>query len=431
VCPAKDKANPKHKSLDMTLQMPLREQERENYAFFLGLPEVDRTKIKIDVKGSQFFRPLFEYSGACEGCGETPYVKLLTQLFGDRLLAGNATGCSSIYGGNLPTTPYAVDENGRGPSWNNSLFEDAAEFSLGFRLAVDQTTASARQLLKELASKVGNELVDEILLADQLSEEGIAKQRARVETLRKKLEGIKAPEAKTLAHIADYLVRKSVWGIGGDGWAYDIGYGGLDHTLGTGRDVNLLVLDTGVYSNTGGQASKATPLAATAKFAMGGKEIPAKDLGMMAMAYGHVYVASVAFGAKDSQTVRAFLEAESYEGPSLIIAYSHCIAHGYSLADGLDHQKAAVECGAWPLYRFDPRRTAMGENPLKLDSRAPKISFEEYALTETRFRMLMKVNPERSKRLLEEAQRAVQAKYDMYQQLANLHYGSDADSDAN
>jgi pyruvate-ferredoxin/flavodoxin oxidoreductase len=431
VCPAKDKSNPKHKALDMTLQMPLREQERENYAFFLDLPEVDRTKVKIDVKGSQFFQPLFEYSGACEGCGETPYVKLLTQLFGDRLLVGNATGCSSIYGGNLPTTPYARDENGRGPAWNNSLFEDAAEFSLGFRLAVDQTTASARRLLKELASEIGDDLVDEILLADQLSEEGITDQRERVETLRKKLEAIDTPEAKTLTDIADYLVRKTVWAVGGDGWAYDIGYGGLDHTLGIGRDVNLLVLDTGVYSNTGGQASKATPLGATAKFAMGGKETPSKDLGMMSMAYGHVYVASVAFGAKDSQTVRAFLEAESYPGPSIIIAYSHCIAHGYNLADGLDHQKAAVDCGAWPLYRFDPRRTAMGENPLKLDSRAPKISFDEYALSETRFRMLMKTNPERSKRLLEEAQRVVRAKYDMYQQLANLHYGSDADADTN
>jgi pyruvate-ferredoxin/flavodoxin oxidoreductase len=431
VCPAKDKSNPKHKSLNMATQMPLREKERENFAFFLDLPEVDRTKVKIDVKGSQFFRPLFEYSGACEGCGETPYVKLLTQLFGDRLLVGNATGCSSIYGGNLPTTPYAQDANGRGPAWNNSLFEDAAEFSLGFRLAVDQTTKAARRMLKGLAPTVGEGLVDEILLADQLSEEGITAQRARVETLRKKLDGIDSPDAKTLAHIADYLVRKSVWAVGGDGWAYDIGYGGLDHTLGIGRNVNLLVLDTGVYSNTGGQASKATPLGATAKFAMGGKEIPAKDLGMMAMAYGHVYVASVAFGAKDSQTVRAFLEAESYDGPSIIIAYSHCIAHGYNLSDGLDHQTAAVECGAWPMYRFDPRRTAMGENPLKLDSRAPKISFDEYALSETRFRMLMKTNPERSKRLLEEAQRVVQAKYDMYQQLANLHYGSDADSETN
>ena len=431
VCPAKDKSNPKHKSLNMAPQMPLREQERENYTFFLDLPEVDRTKVKLDVKGSQFLQPLFEYSGACEGCGETPYVKLLTQLFGDRLLVGNATGCSSIYGGNLPTTPYAQDENGRGPAWNNSLFEDAAEFSLGFRLAIDQTSSAARQMLKGLASKVGEGLVDEILLADQLSEEGITAQRERVETLRKKLEGIDSPDAKTLAHMADYLVRKSVWAVGGDGWAYDIGYGGLDHTLGIGRNVNLLVLDTGVYSNTGGQASKATPLGAVAKFAMGGKEIPSKDLGMMAMAYGHVYVASVAFGAKDSQTVRAFLEAESYDGPSIIIAYSHCIAHGYNMSDALDHQKAAVECGAWPMYRFDPRRTAMGENPLKLDSRAPKISFDEWALSETRFRMLAKINPERSKRLLEEAQRVVQAKYDMYQQLANLHYGSDADAETN
>jgi pyruvate-ferredoxin/flavodoxin oxidoreductase len=431
VCPAKDKSNPKHKSLNMAPQMPLREQERENFAFFLDLPEVDRTKVKIDVKGSQFFQPLFEFSGACEGCGETPYVKLLTQLFGDRLLVGNATGCSSIYGGNLPTTPYAQDENGRGPAWNNSLFEDAAEFSLGFRLAIDQTTNAARRLLKGLASKVGDGLVDEILIADQLSEEGIAAQRARVETLRKKLEGIDSPDANTLAHIADYLVRKSVWAVGGDGWAYDIGYGGLDHTLAIGRDLNLLVLDTGVYSNTGGQASKATPLGAVAKFAMGGKAIPSKDLGMMAMAYGHVYVASVAFGAKDSQTVRAFLEAESYPGPSMIIAYSHCIAHGYNMSDALDHQKAVVECGAWPMYRFDPRRTAMGENPLKLDSKAPKIAFDEWALTETRFRMLAKINPERSKKLLAEAQRVVQAKYDMYQQLANLHYGSDADAETN
>jgi pyruvate-ferredoxin/flavodoxin oxidoreductase len=431
VCPAKDKSNPKHKALDMAPQMPLREPERENYDFFLGLPEVDRTQVKLDVKGTQFFQPLFEYSGACEGCGETPYVKLLTQMFGDRLLVGNATGCSSIYGGNLPTTPYTVDDAGRGPAWNNSLFEDAAEFSLGFRLAIDQTANLAKRLLKDLGSTVGDELVDEILSADQLSEEGIAAQRARVETLRQKLAGSKDPNASTLDHIADYLVRKSVWGLGGDGWAYDIGYGGLDHTLGIGRDVNLLVLDTGVYSNTGGQASKATPLGAAAKFAMGGKEIPAKDLGMMAMAYGHVYVASVAFGAKDSQTVRAFEEAESYEGPSLVIAYSHCIAHGYNLADGLDHQKMAVDSGAWPLYRFDPRRTAMGENPLKLDSRAPKIPFDQYALSETRFRMLTKIDPERSKRLLAEAQRVVQARYDMYQQLANLHYGADADGETN
>jgi pyruvate-ferredoxin/flavodoxin oxidoreductase len=431
VCPAKDKSNPKHKALDMAPQMPLREPERDNYAFFLDLPEVDRTKVKIDVKGSQFFQPLFEYSGACEGCGETPYVKLMTQLFGDRLLVGNATGCSSIYGGNLPTTPYAQDPNGRGPAWNNSLFEDAAEFSLGFRLAIDQTQAAAHRMLKDLASELGNEIVDEILLAEQNTEEGIAGQRRRVEVLRGKLEKIDSPEAANLHHIADYLVKKSVWAVGGDGWAYDIGYGGLDHTLALGRDVNLLVLDTGVYSNTGGQASKATPLAATAKFAMGGKEVPAKDLGLMAMAYGHVYVASVAFGAKDSQTVRAFLEAESYPGPSLIIAYSHCIAHGYNLADGLDHQTMAVDSGAWPLYRFDPRRIALGENPLKLDSKAIKIPFEQYALSETRFRMLTKINPERAERLLEEAQRSVRARFDVYKQLANLHFGTDAEAETN
>jgi len=431
VCPAKDKSNPRHKALDMAPQMPLREPERENFDFFLALPEVDRTTVKLDVKGSQFLQPLFEYSGACEGCGETPYIKLLTQLFGDRALIANATGCSSIYGGNLPTTPYAVNAEGRGPAWSNSLFEDNAEFGLGFRLAIDQAANTARKLVKDLASQIGEGLVDELLLADQASEDGIAAQRKRVEILRKKLQTIDTPQAKTLAFLADYLVKKSVWIVGGDGWAYDIGYGGLDHTLAIGRDVNLLVLDTGVYSNTGGQASKATPLAAAAKFAMSGKEVPSKDLGMMAMAYGHVYVAAVAFGAKDSQTVRAFLEAESYDGPSLIIAYSHCIAHGFNLADGLDHQAAAVDSGAWHLYRFDPRRTAMGENPLKLDSKAPKIPYEQFALTEARFRMLQKTDPERSKRLLEEAQRTSLTRLDIYQQLANLHFGGGAEGDAN
>lgn len=431
VCPAKDKANPKHKSLNMAPQMPLRETERANYAFFLDLPEVDRTQVKLDVKGSQFLQPLFEYSGACEGCGETPYVKLLTQLFGDRALIGNATGCSSIYGGNLPTTPYAVDRNGRGPAWNNSLFEDTAEFSLGFRLAVDQTRERAIRLLKDLSADLGDTLVDALIDADQSTEAGIAEQRARVAALRDTLAGISKPAAAELAHMADYLVKKSVWGVGGDGWAYDIGYGGLDHVLAMGRDVNLLVLDTGVYSNTGGQASKATPLAATAKFAMGGKDITKKDLGLMAMAYGHVYVAQVAFGAKDSQTVNAFIEAESYPGTSIIIAYSHCIAHGYNLADGLDHQKMAVESGAWPLYRFDPRRAAMGENPLKLDSKPPKISFEQYANTETRFRMLAKTNPERARQLMAEAQRAVTARFDVYRQLASLSFGAENDSGAN
>jgi pyruvate-ferredoxin/flavodoxin oxidoreductase len=430
VCPAKDKSNPKHKSLNMAPQMPLREPERANYEFFLDLPEVDRTQVKLDVKGSQFLQPLFEYSGACEGCGETPYVKLLTQLFGDRALIGNATGCSSIYGGNLPTTPYAVDDAGRGPAWNNSLFEDTAEFSLGFRLAIDQTRQRAVRLLKDLSADLGDTLVGELINADQSSEAAIAEQRARVETLRDKLKDISKPGSADLAHMADYLVKKSVWGVGGDGWAYDIGYGGLDHVLAMGRDVNLLVLDTGVYSNTGGQASKATPLAATAKFAMGGKEATKKDLGLMAMAYGHVYVAQVAFGAKDSQTVNAFNEAESYPGTSIIIAYSHCIAHGYNLADGLDHQKAAVESGFWPLYRFDPRRAAMGENPLKLDSKPPKVSFDQFANTETRFRMLAKANPERAKKLMADAQRAVTARFNVYQQLASLSFGSE-DGDAN
>ncbi len=431
VCPAKDKSNPKHKSLDMAPQMPLREPERINYEFFLGLPEVDRTQVKLDVKGSQFLQPLFEYSGACEGCGETPYVKLLTQLFGDRALIGNATGCSSIYGGNLPTTPYAVNADGRGPAWNNSLFEDTAEFTLGFRLAVDQTQKRAIRLLKNLSADLGSALVDELINADQTSEVGIAAQRGRVEVLREKLAGNTKPDAVNLAHMADFLVRKSIWGVGGDGWAYDIGYGGLDHVLASGRDVNLLVLDTGVYSNTGGQASKATPLAATAKFAMGGKDITKKDLGLMAMAYGHVYVAQVAFGAKDSQTVNAFNEAESYPGTSIIIAYSHCIAHGYNLADGLDHQTAIVDTGAWPLYRFDPRRAAMHENPLKLDSKPPKISFEQFANTETRFRMLQKTDPERAKKLMVDAQRAVTARFDVYKQLASLSYGSEGGSDAN
>jgi len=431
VCPAKDKSNPKHKSLDMAPQMPLREPERINYDFFLGLPEVDRTQVKLDVKGSQFLLPLFEYSGACEGCGETPYVKLLTQLFGDRAMIGNATGCSSIYGGNLPTTPYAVNAEGRGPAWNNSLFEDTAEFTLGFRLAVDQTRVRALRLLKDLSADLGDTLVEELINADQKDEAGIAAQRERIQVLRDKLATIDKPGAVDLAHMADFLARKSIWGVGGDGWAYDIGFGGLDHVLAMGRDVNLLVLDTGVYSNTGGQASKATPLAATAKFAMGGKDITKKDLGLMAMAYGHVYVAQIAFGAKDNQTVRAFTEAESYPGTSLIIAYSHCIAHGYNMADGLDHQQMAVDTGLWPLFRFDPRRAAMGENPLKLDSKAPKIAFEQFAYSETRFRMLQKTNPERAKKLMVDAQRAVTARFDVYQQLASLSFSSEGDSEAN
>ncbi len=425
VCPAKDKSNPSHKALDMHPQLPLREPERANYAFFLELPEPDRTAVKLDVKGSQFLEPLFEYSGACAGCGETPYIKLLTQLFGDRALIANATGCSSIYGGNLPTTPYAVNRDGRGPAWSNSLFEDNAEFGLGFRLAIDTHRRQAVALLERLAPRLGENLVEELLAGlDARDEAGIRAQRERVTALRARLEALPGDDARHLEALADYLVHKSVWIVGGDGWAYDIGYGGLDHVLALNRDVNLLVLDTGVYSNTGGQASKATPLAAAAKFAMSGKPTARKDLGLMAMAYGYVYVAQVAFGAKDAQTVRAFLEAESYDGPSLIIAYSHCIAHGYDMADGLDHQKLAVDCGFWPLYRFDPRRVAEGEAPLKLDSRQPRIPYEEYARTETRFRMLMKADPERAKMLLERAQRSVQARWEVYRHLAKLGFGA-------
>jgi pyruvate-ferredoxin/flavodoxin oxidoreductase len=406
----------------MAPQMPLREPEKVNYEFFLSLPDPDRTKVRMDVKGSQFLRPLFEYSGACAGCGETPYLKLLTQLFGDRAIVGNATGCSSIYGGNLPTTPYTINAEGRGPSWNNSLFEDTAEFAFGMRLAVDQNAELARSLLRRLAPRIGDALVEEILAADFSSEQGIKNQRERVSALKEKLAALDSPEAKKLYDIADYLVKKSVWGVGGDGWAYDIGYGGLDHVIAAARDVNLLVLDTEVYSNTGGQASKATPLAAAAKFAMSGKSVAKKDLGMLAMSYGYVYVAQIAVGAKDAQTVRAFLEAESYPGPSLIIAYCHCIAHGYDLAHGLDQQQLAVDCGYWPLYRFDPRRAAREENPLQLDSKAPSIPFKDYALNETRYRMLLKANPERAKMLLAEAQRSIDGKYNKYRQLAEMSY---------
>jgi pyruvate-ferredoxin/flavodoxin oxidoreductase len=420
VCPAKDKSNPKHKSLDMAPQPPLRESERGNYAFFLGLPEVDRTKIKIDNKGSQFFQPLFEYSGACAGCGETPYLKLMTQLFGDRTVVANATGCSSIYGANLPTTPYATDHDGRGPAWSNSLFEDNGEFGFGMRLAVDSHARQARELLQGLAGRIGDGLVQGLLGADQGTEAGIAAQRERVVALRQSLKGIQGPEARRLETLADYLVKKSIWIVGGDGWAYDIGFGGLDHVMAMNRDVNILVLDTEVYSNTGGQQSKATPLGAAAKFAMAGKALPKKDLGLIAMSYGNVYVARVAFGARDNQAVRAFVEADSYPGPSLIIAYSHCIAHVYDMAHGLEQQKLAVDCGVWPLYRFDPRRIALGEPPLALDSGDPKVKVSDYMRNEGRFRMVEKLDPKRFKHLAEMA--AVQAAQQVavYKQLAQL-----------
>ena len=420
VCPAKDKSNPKHKAIDMAPQMPLREPERENYAFFLAIPEVDRAALKLDVKGSQFLRPLFEYSGACAGCGETPYVKLLTQLFGDRALIGNATGCSSIYGGNLPTTPYAVDANGRGPAWNNSLFEDTAEFAFGLRLSVDKQADLARHYLRALAPQLGDNLVTAILQANQSDEAGLAAQRERVQALRAELARIDSAEARQLERLADYLVRKSVWAVGGDGWAYDIGYGGLDHVLAQGRDVNLLVLDTEVYSNTGGQASKATPMGAAAKFAMAGKGVAKKDLGMIAMTYGNVYVARVAFGAKDTQTVRAFVEADSYPGTSLIIAYCHCIAHGYDLSYGCEQQKLAVDSGAWPLYRWDPRRIASGENPLKLDSAPGKTKLAEYVRNETRFRMVEQMHPKRFAELLARSEIEVRNRFIAYEHLAKL-----------
>ncbi len=424
VCPVKDKTEPKRKALNMAEQMPIRLQERENFAFFLDLPEFDRSQVKIDsVKGSQLLRPLFEFSGACAGCGETPYVKLLSQLFGDRALIANATGCSSIYGGNLPTTPWAVDANGRGPTWSNSLFEDNAEFGFGFRLTLDKQTQYARELVAELRDVIGDELANGLLQAKQETEADIAAQRARVAELKDRLASLEQPEAYQLQSIADALVKRSVWILGGDGWAYDIGYGGLDHVLASGRNVNVLVLDTQVYSNTGGQMSKATPRAAVAKFAAAGKPLPKKDLGRIAMTYGNIYVAQIAMGANDTQTVRAFVEAESYDGPSLIIAYSHCIAHGIDMRTGFGQQKAAVDSGAWILYRFDPRRVERGLNPLQLDSKAPKIPLRDYAYNETRFRMLTQSKPQEAERLIELAQQDVLRQWRMYEQLAAMEYG--------
>jgi pyruvate-ferredoxin/flavodoxin oxidoreductase len=421
VCPVKDKADPRHKAIDMAPVGPLREDEAANYRFFLDLPEVDRRRVRLDNKGSQFLEPLLEYSGACPGCGETPYLKLLTQLFGDRILIANATGCSSIFGGNLPTTPYTTNRDGRGPAWSNSLFEDNAEFGLGFRLALDSHVSRARRLLRELAPGVGEALVEEILAAEPSGEAALRAQRERVAALRARLAPIDDPAARALDSLADYLVPKSVWIVGGDGWAYDIGFGGLDHVLASNRDVNVLVLDTEVYSNTGGQQSKATPLGAAARFATAGKDTPKKDLGLEAMSYGHVYVARVAFGAKDSQTVKAFLEANTYPGPSLIIAYSPCIAHGYDLARGAGQQKLAVDCGVWPLYRFDPRRVGQGLPPLQLDSDPePRVPVAEYMRNERRFRVVEEADPERFHRLMEAAQQEVSRRLAVYRQLAGL-----------
>jgi pyruvate-ferredoxin/flavodoxin oxidoreductase len=425
VCPAKNKAAPRRKAINLAPQRPLREAESERFRFFLGLPEVDRARVtRVDAKGSQFFQPLFEFSGACAGCGETPYIKLLTQLFGDRLMIANATGCSSIYGGNLPTTPYTANGEGRGPAWANSLFEDNAEFGLGLRLAVDQQRRQARELVVRLSGGLGEELAAGLLAGVDdgggSREAAVRGQRERVAELRRRLAGMPGAEARRLESLADALVPRSVWLVGGDGWAYDIGFGGLDHVLAGGHDVNVLVLDTEVYSNTGGQQSKATPLGAAAKFAAAGKEMPKKDLGLLAMSYGHVYVARIAFGAKINQTVQALLEAEAYPGPSLVIAYSHCIAHGYDLVHGASQQALAVDSGIWPLYRFDPRRVAEGLPPLHLDSGPPQASAREYMRNETRFRMVEKQDPDRFKRLLDKAARQAAQHFAVYQQLAGV-----------
>jgi len=423
VCPAKNKKEEGLKAINMAPQPPIRYQERENWEFFLDLPDYDRSKLKINtIKGSQFLLPLFEFSGACAGCGETPYVKLLSQLFGDRAVIANATGCSSIYGGNLPTTPWARNADGRGPTWSNSLFEDNAEFGFGFRLTLDKHQEYAHELLAAQRNVLGAALVDGLLGAQQKDEAGIAKQRERVAELKKRLAGMDTPQARQLFSVADALVKRSVWVVGGDGWAYDIGYGGLDHVLAAGRDVNVLVLDTEVYSNTGGQMSKATPRGAVAKFAAGGKPLAKKDLGMMVMTYGNVYVAQIAMGANDNQVVKAFVEAESYDGPSLIIAYSHCIAHGIDMGTAYAQQKAAVQSGHWLLYRYDPRRTEQGKNPLQLDSKAPTIPLEQYVYNETRYKMLTKSKPEAAAQLLELAQGDALRRWRMYQQLAAMDY---------
>nr|VFJ42845.1 MAG: pyruvate-ferredoxin/flavodoxin oxidoreductase [Candidatus Kentron sp. FM]VFJ43513.1 MAG: pyruvate-ferredoxin/flavodoxin oxidoreductase [Candidatus Kentron sp. FM]VFK05553.1 MAG: pyruvate-ferredoxin/flavodoxin oxidoreductase [Candidatus Kentron sp. FM] len=427
ICPIRDKRDPGRKALNMTDDSSYHDSERVNWDFFVGLPEYDRTKLKEGtIKGAMLMQPLFEFSGACVGCAETPYVKLATQLFGDRMLIANATGCSSIFGGNLPTTPFTTNPDGRGPAWANSLFEDNAEFGLGIRVAIDKQTEYARELLTALRIRgdVEEELACDILESSQQGEPEILEQRHRVAILKQRLEAMLQsgdnPEVRILASIADNLVRKSVWSIGGDGWAYDIGFGGLDHVLASGRNINILILDTEVYSNTGGQTSKATPMGAVAKFSASGKPMKKKDLSLMAMAYGNVYVAQVAFGAKDVQTLRAFLEAESYDGPSLLIAYCPCIAHGVDLSNNLRQQDLAVNSGHWPLFRYDPRRAEQGENPLHMDSKEPSVPYRDFAATETRFSMLAHTHPDSAERYLREAQRVISSRYRRYAQLAKL-----------
>jgi pyruvate-ferredoxin/flavodoxin oxidoreductase len=424
VCPAKDRSEPKRKAINMTEMTPLREAERENYKFYLDtIPAPPRDELNTDtVKGAQFLEPMFEYSGACAGCGETPYVKLVTQLFGDRAMIANATGCSSIYGGNLPTTPYTKNAEGRGPTWCNSLFEDNAEFGFGIRFAVDKKTEMAGELLQELAPQVGDDLVKEILGADQSTEALINIQRERIAAVREKIKGIATPQAAVLGELADYLAKKSVWIFGGDGWAYDIGYGGLDHVLAQGRNVNILVMDTQVYSNTGGQASKATPIGAAAKFAALGKASAPKELGLMAIQYGNVYVARCAMGAKDGQVVKAMKEAESYPGTSLLIVYAHCIAHGFDLSLGMEQQKLLVASGLWPLYRYDPRLIEQGKAPLQLDSAAPKRKTAEFMRNETRFRMVEKIDPKRFAQLADSAQENARHRWSLLEQMAGIRF---------
>lgn len=423
VCPARNKSEARLKAINMRPQLPLRQNERANWNFFLSIPDFDRTKIENkNVREMQVRQPLFEFSSACAGCGETPYIKLLTQLFGDRLIIANATGCSSIYGGNLPTTPYTKDRNARGPAWSNSLFEDTAEFGLGFRVSLDKQQEFAGELLQRLSPEVGRHLAIEILNARQRDEADIAEQRERVENLKRRLESLNEPAAKRLLAVADTLVRKSVWIIGGDGWGYDIGFGGLDHVLASGRNVKVLLLDTEVYSNTGGQCSKSTPRAAVAKFASGGKRGPKKDLGLMAMTYGNIYVASVAMGAKDEHTLKAFLEAEAYDGPALIIAYSHCIAHGINMTTAMQNQKAAVNCGQWLLYRYNPERAVLGENPLHLDGPAPHLRVADYFKLENRFKMLEKSDPRAARELLNQAQADVKTRRVFYEFLATQQF---------
>jgi pyruvate-ferredoxin/flavodoxin oxidoreductase len=430
VCPAIGPGTPLTKAINLGPREPIVDSSRENIAFFETLPFTNRARVDFGtVRGSQFLEPLFEFPGACAGCGETPYLKLLSQLFGDRLMIANATGCSSIYGGNLPTTPWTHNAEGRGPAWSNSLFEDNAEFGLGFRLAADTHTRQARQLITAHRDVLGADLVDEILTARQQYESELRAQRDRVAELESRLDRLDPAVADELRSVIDHLVRRSVWIVGGDGWAYDIGAGGLDHVLASGRNVNVLVLDTEVYSNTGGQMSKSTPLGAVAKFAAGGKSVPRKDLALQAIAYGNVYVARVAMGADGQQTLQAFREAEAYDGPSLVIAYSHCIAHGYEMRDGLDQQYRAVNSGHWPLVRYNPVVRAAGHSPFLLDSPRPRITLRDYRYRELRFRSLANAHPEEAERLLALAQDSVDRRWKTYEDMASQG-ADDFESDA-